>query len=485
MPGDDMHASVTMPLRWRWSILVGAVVATTVLLLTLLILDLEKKTWEKQSQQQFKMLTNRLADELKIPMLVYSETEVNMLIGSYMESVTTAKTIYLKWDDGHDQSFGTGKIPLSVSQHFARHESATRLNEQTLWYTTAIHYGDTHIGTLAIRFSEAAWNEMADEMKKRIGMATLVAILIASILVYLTAKRMSRPIESLARAATRVAGGDLRTRLPQRRNDEIGLAMQQFNRMIHQLEHKEKIRDVFGRYLNPELISKLFAGGTTVPESRQQDVTILFADMVNFTGFSRNSDVETVVQVLNEHFEVFHHIIDAFGGHVDKYIGDAVMAVFNHPFEDPLHTRHAATAGLAILEACKRLNISHPDGSPIQFRIGLDRGPVIVGNIGAAKRLEYTVIGNTVNVASRMAGLAKNSVVASETAIPELGSGFRKQDMGEQNIKGVDHPMHCIKLLPLSDDIKDEINKVVDAAFSKLEANIADDMDDEDFHIEE
>jgi len=173
-----------------------------------------------------------------------------------------------------------------------------------------------------------------------------------------------------------------------------------------------------------------------------------------------------VVSVLNSHFEVFHRVIAYYGGHVDKYIGDAVMAVFNHTVDDVMHVRHAAKAGLAMSLACQRLGLLQASGEPIAFRIGLNCGQAIVCNIGAAKRLEYTVIGDTVNIASRMGGLGKGGeVVMSYETFERLGEGFEYDSIGVRSIKGVSQPKDCGVVRPADADVEQNILHAVGLAF--------------------
>ena len=301
----------------------------------------------------------------------------------------------------------------------------------------------------------------------RIGLAAVIVDLLSAVLVYWLAGRMSRPLEMLANTAGQVALGDYSVRLPVQGNDEISDAMIQFNAMVEGLAHKEEIRDVFGRYLNPKLVSDVFEGsGGILQESRRQQLTVLFADMVGFTAFSESTDTERIIDVLNKHFEVFHRVIAYYGGHVDKYIGDAVMAVFNHPNEDADHIRHAAMAGVAMAIACRKLGVLRENGQPIAFRSGLNQGEAIIGNIGAAERLEYTVIGDTVNVASRMGGLgAGGQVVMSRATFARLGQGFAFDSLGRQEIKGVSKLVECGIVRVIDAELQHNLAHAVALAF--------------------
>ena len=143
------------------------------------------------------------------------------------------------------------------------------------------------------------------------------------------------------------------------------------------------------------------------------------------------------------------------------------MAVFNHPFHDKDHVSHAAKAGLAIARACAELAVKRSDGKQIEFRVGINSGQAIAGNIGAAKRLEYTVIGDVVNVASRMGGVGQGGeLVMSRETYERLGSGFTFESIGEQDIKGVSLDLELGVVDVKSKAVARNIGHVVDLAFN-------------------
>ncbi|MFQ5518803.1 MAG: adenylate/guanylate cyclase domain-containing protein, partial [Mariprofundus sp.] len=136
------------------------------------------------------------------------------------------------------------------------------------------------------------------------------------------------------------------------------------------------------------------------------------------------------------------------------------------PINDQDHARHAAKAGLAICMACKKLGVTRADGKPISFRIGLNCGDAIVGNIGAAKRLEYTVIGDAVNVASRMGGLGSGGeLVMSRQTFALLGEGFDFHAIGKRDIKGISQDIEVGQVMAHSQQVRQNIEHVVDLAF--------------------
>ena len=186
---------------------------------------------------------------------------------------------------------------------------------------------------------------------------------------------------------------------------------------------KRMIRQSFGKYLSPAVVDELVASGKTPePGGEAREVTIWFSDLAGFTKMSEGMSPEDLVSALNEYLSVVTKIITSHRGMVDKYIGDAVVGVFGAPLDDPHHAKHALAAALACQEALAAFQAARPDWSAT--RIGLNTGRAVVGNIGSDIRLDYTVMGDAVNLAARLESLNKRyglTLLASETTVKAAG----------------------------------------------------------------
>ncbi len=464
---NDEKTEITsprFPLRWRWTMMIGLLMSLALGVLTWLIMGMEHRAWLDSQQQQAEVLVDHLSESLKLPVLTRSTAEVEAGSKAFLEAVPSALAVHVSYE-GKQQHFGEQGPPPDFAI-VKQHPGVVRLPGDAAWFARQLRYNHTAIGVLAVRFSQQAWEALSSALLGRMLMLAAIVMVSALWLTWWLTGRMSKPLEMIAHAASEVAAGNYQIQLPVNGNDEISDATRQFNFMLQELRHKEKMRTQLGRYLNPHLVTQVFADKAEEVSNHRQEVTVLFADMVGFTSFSEGRDPEDIVDVLNQHFEVFHCVIDHFGGHVDKYIGDAVMAVFNHPRHDPQHARHAVLAGLAMGVACRRLGLLRDDGEPIAFRVGLNAGEVIVGNIGAEKRLEYTVIGDAVNRASRMGGLGKgNEVVLPRATFEAAGDGFSFHPMGDIHVKGVSQPIPCGVVQVQDAALEEAIARAVALAF--------------------
>jgi adenylate cyclase len=172
---------------------------------------------------------------------------------------------------------------------------------------------------------------------------------------------------------------------------------------------RSQINDLFSRYVSSEIAQKIveaFDRGQLELGGEEREITVLFADVRGFTPLAEGLPPHEVVHLLNLFLEEMNMIVMRYGGAINKYIGDNLMAFWNAPYPQEDHAWLATQAGLDMLAAIQRLNAQGQITTPVQFGIGINTGPVVVGNIGSQRRLEYTPIGDTVNVASRLSGVA-------------------------------------------------------------------------------
>jgi adenylate cyclase len=224
------------------------------------------------------------------------------------------------------------------------------------------------------------------------GASLVVGLLVVS----LAARATGDPVNSVRRALARVAAGELDVHVPAYDGTQIGQLQAGFNQMMLGLAERERIREALGIYVDPVVAEHILAEGTSLA-GEEVEVTIMFVDVRDFTGFAERAPAPVVVAGINQLFEQVVPVIHAHGGHVDKFVGDGLLAVFGAPRRQPDHADAALAAALEI-ERTIRAGLA----GQLQVGIGLNSGTVVAGNVGGAGRFEFTVIGDAVNVAARV-----------------------------------------------------------------------------------
>ncbi|WP_424360687.1 adenylate/guanylate cyclase domain-containing protein [Methylocystis parvus] len=245
---------------------------------------------------------------------------------------------------------------------------------------------------------------------------TLIAAALGVIFSTLVSDGVTGPVRRLLEGARAVESGRLDQVIDVTTRDEIGHLTAAFNRMVEQLRLKERILDTFGHYVDPRVVQGLIDKPTLAADGQRRVMTILFCDIAGFTGTSEAMTPQGLVRVLNHYFSTMSEPIRQNDGIIDKYIGDAIMAYWGPPFNaDADQARLACLAAVDMAERVARLRDSLPEllgmrSAPISFdmRIGVATGEALVGSIGSEQMMNYTVIGDTVNLASRLEGACKH-----------------------------------------------------------------------------
>ncbi len=233
-------------------------------------------------------------------------------------------------------------------------------------------------------------------------------------------------------------------------------------RLTGEERERVRLRQMFGRYVSDEVVEKLLAAGTRPNLGGEAyRVTVLFSDIRNFTTISESLAPDQVVEMLNRYFTLACEPILAAGGTVDKFVGDAIMAVFGAPASHPDHARRALNAALGLVAVATEFQdwmaqrFPGKDLPTFKIGVGLHTGLAVVGNIGSPKRLEYTAIGDTVNTASRLESLSKElgwNIVASRATVEAAESGVVVGDWRTLPVKGRREPVEVGEILDMVAD---------------------------------
>jgi adenylate cyclase len=239
-----------------------------------------------------------------------------------------------------------------------------------------------------------------------------IEVLLLTLCSMLIARRVTVPLKQLCSAMGEVAKGNFDVDSGVHLDDEIGEAATALHSMAHDLKEREHIKLAFARYVShqvAEIVLKHPTSQANALVGQRRRITVLFADVRGFTSISERLPPEEVVSLLNEYFERMVEAIFKHGGTLDKFLGDGLMAIFGSPLEDSYQEENALAAALEMLSAASDLShrITEKYGQTFRIGIGINSGTAVVGNIGSSKRMEYTAIGDTVNLASRLESQTK------------------------------------------------------------------------------
>jgi class 3 adenylate cyclase len=244
-----------------------------------------------------------------------------------------------------------------------------------------------------------------------------------------------QPLRDLAVGTERVAAGDYSQRLPVVQDDDLGALAASFNRMQAGLAERQRLHAAFGTYVDPVLAARLLQQGDDVFSGERRQVTVMFVDIRDFTPFAEANTAEDAVARLNALFEIVVPAVVAAGGHVNKFLGDGALAVFGAPNDLANHADAAVSAAVLV-----HRGVAERFGGTLRIGIGINTGVVIAGTIGGGGKLEFTLIGDTVNVAARVEQLTKttgDAILITEQSVSAMGSRLPALiDRGSHALKG-------------------------------------------------
>lgn len=296
---------------------------------------------------------------------------------------------------------------------------------------------------------------------------TIGAVILGLLVSSIVTRRIVNPIGDLVTGLRRVEDGDLETELSIQTRDETATMAESFNEMIAGLRAKERITDTFGTYVDRRVVDALIGNpAMTKPGGDRRRMTVMFADMTGFTGLSESLPPDSLVSLLNAYFESMATPVGDSDGVIDKFIGDAIMAYWGPPFVDPRRQATLACgAALAQIDLLQKFRDQVPeilgipmDASKLDIHTGIATGQAIVGTIGSMQHRNYTIMGDTVNVAARLEGACKAYGVRLlvDDATRREAEGILFRELDSLRVKGRHEPIHIFEPLATGSGTQDQ-----------------------------
>ena len=456
------RAPIRVPLKVKLSLLITALVVLTVALVGLFLLRQQQQSLTAEMTKRGLTMAENFAAGAKTPLLTNDELTLGVLVTDAMKDPDVAYVIVSDQDGNVLAHSDARAVKTAVVRPKELEPLKNRLLVQTyktpqgriIDFAVPLIYGGVPVGALYLGFSEEAINAALASARNQALLITLLMVLAGLGGAVGLAALLSRPIFRLVQATGAIAAGNFNITLPVASRDELGVLTDSFNRMARSLREKEMIKRAFTRYVAREVVEEILKGPENlVLSGERRQVTVLFCDVRGFTPMSERLAPEEVVLLLNDFYTLMIETTFKYDGTLDKFLGDAVMAVFGAPMAHPDHSARAIRTALAMQEGITGLNERRVrDGKEaISVGIGVSAGEAVAGTVGTEDRMEYTVIGDSVNLAARLESNAKpGQILISHRTYERVRDLVDARPLGRIRVKGKEEEVEVYEVLGLT-----------------------------------
>ncbi|MGD1983160.1 MAG: adenylate/guanylate cyclase domain-containing protein [Chromatiaceae bacterium] len=431
-----------IPLGLKWSLSIATLIVVAMGLLGFYLIQHQEVAYREQADRYSAVIVDQLLRVSGEPLMAGDSLSLQLLLQRHVQNpLILGATL-------HDAE-GKLQADAGVSPPHAG-PPASAGDDLVAWewengeyhavsYRSVVLYQDVAAGDLTVSFDRLPVEQRLRETLRFLVASTGLLISIGVLFAFVLAYRLSRPIERLARAGELLGAG--RPSNGERR-DEIGQVLETFQHLAAGYLRTTEAEAALSRYVSPQVAQHVLAAGPTRPLSGHRVTgSVLFCDIVGFTRISEQRDPGEVADLLNHYFGYFALAAESCNGTVDKFIGDAIMVVFGVPTEDPHHALHAITCGLLIQQLTTRINRRREDAgeATVRLRVGISSGPMLAGNLGSPDRMQYTVVGDTVNVAARLCAMSEpGGILLTESVLAggQPGSLMNYRTLGPASLRG-------------------------------------------------
>jgi adenylate cyclase len=461
-PAAPERAPIRVPLKVKLSLLITALVVLTVALVGLFLLRQQQQSLTAEMTKRGLTMAENFAAGAKTPLLTNDELTLGVLVTDAMKDPDVAYVIVSDQDGNVLARSDARAVKTAVVRPKELEPLKNRLLVQTyktpqgriIDFAVPLIYGGVPVGALYLGFSEEAINAALASARNQALLITLLMVLAGLGGAVGLAALLSRPIFRLVQATGAIAAGNFNITLPVASRDELGVLTDSFNRMARSLREKEMIKRAFTRYVAREVVEEILKDPENlVLSGERRQVTVLFCDVRGFTPMSERLAPEEVVLLLNDFYTLMIETTFKYDGTLDKFLGDAVMAVFGAPMAHPDHSARAIRTALAMQEGITGLNERRVrDGKEaISVGIGVSAGEAVAGTVGTEDRMEYTVIGDSVNLAARLESNAKpGQILISHRTYERVRDLVDARPLGRIRVKGKEEEVEVYEVLGLT-----------------------------------
>jgi adenylate cyclase len=472
------------PLAYKLSFIITLLIVSCMVLLGSLLIQQQSEQVQQQISEQGTTLARLMANAAREPLLAEDQLALDTISSSFANSSSVLGTAIVSLEGVMVTRAGAlfgEKNPLTrkTQDSIVAGESDTyrwtwqelngNLKQPVISFVQPIRFQEVIAGYALVTFSQTELTAFARQALQAIVGATILVILLGIGVAFLLGRRITQPIDKLVHASRAIGNGDYTFRFKERRKDELGLLMDAFNEMAEGMLEKSQVKNALSRYVSPGVAREILSNLNDVGLSgKRVDGSVVFADIRGFTGISEELRPEELVKMLNRYYTLVTQACEINHGIVDKYLGDGVMLVFGAPEPDRDHAFHAITCALLIHRLVEHENSVREEQGlfPIHFRIGINTGSMLAGNMGSSNRMEYTVVGDTVNLASRLCSITNaGDIVISREMYMRDDIKWRVVAGEYQSIRlrGISQPVSTYIVEQLSTDYQEILEEQFEA----------------------
>jgi len=419
----------SMPLAYKLSFLITVLVVSCMTLLGVILVQQQTGQLQEQISEQGYTLVQLMAESAKEPLLAGDQLALDAATSGFSNSASVLGTAIASLDGEIISRAGVlheEKNPLTRNalQQVIKGSSDSsiwewqpltgRKRQTVMSFIRPVIFQNVTAGYAVVTFSQSGMTQSKRRAVQAIIGATLLIIALSIAMSFAMGRRITQPIDKLVNASRAIGNGEYTFRFKERRKDELGLLMVAFNEMAEGMLEKSQVKSALSRYVSPGVARQILSNLDDIGLSgKRVEGSVLFADISGFTSISEKTKAEELVSMLNRFFSLITCACAANHGIVDKYMGDGVMLVFGAPEIDRDHAFHAISCALLMQKLIAHENSQREAAGllPVQFRVGINTGSMLAGNMGSHERMEYTVVGDTVNLASRLCGITNSGQI--------------------------------------------------------------------------
>jgi adenylate cyclase len=474
----------SMPLAYKLSFFITVLVVSCMTLLGIILVQQQTGQLQDQISEQGYALAHLMAESAKEPLLAGDELALDAATSRFSNSSSVLGTAITSLDGAIISSAGVLHVEKNPLTHNTIQRVINNSSDSSTWewqpltggrremvmsFIRPVTFQNVTAGYALVTFSQSGLTQSKRRAVQAIIGATLLIIALSIAMSFAMGRRITQPIDKLVDASRVIGSGEYTFRFKEQRKDELGLLMEAFNEMAEGMLEKSQVKSALSRYVSPGVARQILSNLDDVGLSGKRiEGSVLFADISGFTSISEKTKAEELVNMLNCYFSLITSACVMNQGIVDKYMGDGVMLVFGAPEADKDHAFHAISCALLIQKLITYENSQREAIGlfPVQFRIGINTGSMLAGNMGSHERMEYTVVGDTVNLASRLCGITNSGQIVISREMYARNDVTGRVLAGEYQsirLRGISQPVSTYLVESLTADYQEIIETQFEA----------------------